>query len=74
MRLHKGSRTQPCRGCGVGVTNKQQLCCQCGYRSELRRATRASQNRNFHLEEGDIMYIPIYIFHLEEGDTKYIPI
>ena len=40
-RLRKGSRTQPCRGCGVGVTNKQQLCCQCGYRSEWSCATRA---------------------------------
>ena len=41
VRLCKGSRTQPCRGCGVGDTNKQQLCCQCGYRSEWRCATRA---------------------------------
>ena len=31
-------------------------------------------HRNFHLEEGDTKYIPIYIFHLEGGDTKYIPI
>ena len=43
VRLRKGSRTQPCRGCGVGVTNKQQLCCQCGYRSEWRHATRATR-------------------------------
>ena len=43
VRLRKGSLTQPCRGCGVGVTNKQQLCCQCGYRIEQCRAARAAQ-------------------------------
>ena len=43
VRLRKGSRIQPCRGCGVGVTNKQQLCCQCGYRSEWLCATRATR-------------------------------
>ena len=30
------------------------------------------RHRNFHLEEGDTKYIPLYIFHLEEGDIKYI--
>ena len=43
LRLRKGSLTQPCRGCGVGVTNKQQLCCQCGYRIERCRAARAAR-------------------------------
>ena len=41
VRLRKGSLTQPCRGCGVGVRNKKQLCCQCGYRIEQCRAARA---------------------------------
>ena len=30
-RLRKGSCTQQCLGCGVGVTNREQLCFPCGY-------------------------------------------
>ena len=43
-----------------------------GVVQQERRMTR--RHRNFHLEDGDIKYIPIYIFHLEEGAIKYIPI
>ena len=43
VQLRKGSRTKPCRSCGVGVTNKQQLCCPCGYKDEWRRATKTTQ-------------------------------
>jgi len=41
--LRKGSCTEPCRNCGVGVTNKQHLCCSCGYKDEWRRATKATR-------------------------------
>ena len=43
LQLRKGSRTEPCQGCGVGVVNKLRLCCPCGYRGEWRRATKATQ-------------------------------
>jgi len=43
VQLRKGSRTKPCRSCGVGVTNRQQLCCPCGYKDEWRRATKTTQ-------------------------------
>ena len=43
VKLRRVWRSQPCRECGLGVTNKQQLCYPCGYRREWRRANKAIQ-------------------------------
>ena len=43
VKLRRGTRSQPCRGCGIGVTNKLGLCYLCGYRRERRRANKAIQ-------------------------------
>jgi len=48
-RLRKGSHTQPCRCCGVGVTNQHEFCFPCGYRSEWRRATKATKREFMRL-------------------------
>ena len=42
-RLRKGSCTQPCKICGVGVTNKQRFCVGCGYRNAWKRDKRGVQ-------------------------------
>jgi hypothetical protein len=40
-RMRKGGGTTPCRGCGVGVTNKHSLCARCGYHNIITRLGKA---------------------------------
>ena len=43
VKIRRRTRSQPCRGCGIGVTNKLGLCYPCGYRREWRRTNKAIQ-------------------------------
>jgi len=45
-KLRSGSCTQPCQGCGVGVTNKERLCVPCGYRTARRRHSYADSGKS----------------------------
>ena len=41
--LRKGTSRAPCLKCGVGVSNKEQLCISCGYQTALLRSSRRRQ-------------------------------
>ena len=55
VKLRRGTRSQPCRGCGIGVTNKLGLCYPCGYRRECRRANKAIQREFARLAAIEIL-------------------
>ena len=48
-RIRKNSLTKPCKGCGVGMLNKQTLCIPCGYFTARRRYFRL-RDIDFNLE------------------------
>ena len=55
VKLGRGTRSQPCRGCGIGVTNKLGLCYPCGYRREWCRANKEIQREFVRLAAIEIL-------------------
>lgn len=58
-RLRKGPGTKPCKECGIGVSNKYQLCKRCGYRLKSNRE-RLRAVRSFYKEIARLSVIDIY--------------